>query len=106
MSATQLSFPAFAAAQAASPCTPSASTPSVPADVVAHGTGSGGECIGSVLPPDTDALHQWAKAKPHGFFTADFRRAGFSYAAASTLFVEGSLTCVRVRPGVNWWFCP
>ncbi len=25
-------------------CTPSASTPSVPADVVAHGTGSGGEC--------------------------------------------------------------
>lgn len=45
MSATQLSFPAFAAAQAAASCTPPASTPSVPADVVAHGTGSGGECI-------------------------------------------------------------
>lgn len=44
MSATQLSFPAFAAAQAASPCTPPALTPSVPADVVAHSTGSGGEC--------------------------------------------------------------
>ena len=45
MSANPQAISAIAASAAASFCTPPASTPSVPADVVAHGTGSGGECI-------------------------------------------------------------
>lgn len=50
MSANPQALSAAAASAAASLCTPPASTPSVPADVVAHGTGSGGEC------PPSDSL--------------------------------------------------
>ena len=47
MSANPQALSAAAASAAASLCTPSASTPCVPADVVAHGTGGGGECTSS-----------------------------------------------------------
>lgn len=50
MSANPQALSVAAASAAASLCTPPASTPSVPADVVAHGTGSGGEC------PPSDSL--------------------------------------------------
>lgn len=104
MSATQLSFPAFAAAQAASPCTPSASTPSVPADVVAHGTGSGGECTSVVLPAPEAAFYAWAKGFPHGFRSRDFRRAGFMPATAGSLVKLRLLRIEHQSDRTNKWF--
>lgn len=70
MSVTQLSYPAFAAAYAAAYRTPPVSNirvPGVPAIVVAHGTGSAGECpkFFGLLPPISlssyrDEFSRWA----------------------------------------------